>query len=204
MKIRKITDKQELYSWLNFISREYGRKGRNILSDFERKFLGEIRVGVLYNCSYVVLVDPEITGEIVSVFAYTITGGYLNIYFVLSHPEYRRNGASKMLIDYILSEESDRIVRMYVKASSIESVIMFWNMGFTYYGTDSSGVLVGEKDVARTKIDLKRKSIKMCVMPRDLSYQRTIGAVLADIRGAYNCPTDRLLGLPVTLVKHIL
>lgn len=191
MNFKKIA-KQELYDWLNYISRTY----REVLTPVEKRLLGEIRVGVLYGCSMVVINDPEIEGDhpFLSLISYTITNRYLNIYFMLTPPPYRGIGLNKAILDHVVSENEGLIDRVYVITSTADSVAFYWRKGYKFWGLDKKRCLVAELDINTT--DAPRKAQKACKelwLGEPLSEERLIDELMGVTANPnYNCSIREL------------
>lgn len=149
--------KEELYNWLNFIS----RTDKQLLSVKEKKFLGEIRVGVLYNCKMIVIEDEEAEGHpFLSLISFTITKRYLNIYFMFTRTEYRGIGLNHAILSHIMEQYADEFDRIYVITSTLDSVAFYYNKGFKFWGLDKHFCLVAEFD--KCDSDQPRKAFKVC------------------------------------------
>lgn len=156
MKFKQI-DKSELYPWLNWLSQTF----RQTMPSKEKKFLGEIRVGVLYNCTMVVLEDDSVEGHpILSIISYTITKRYLNIYFMYTTPGYRGIGLNNAILDFVRDKHEGEIDRIYVITSTLDSVAFYFKKGFNFWGLDKNRCLVAEFDIVET--EQPRKSAKVC------------------------------------------
>ena len=146
-----------MYPWLNYMSRTF----KATMSAKEKKLMGEIRVGVLYNCTMVVVEDEEVDGHpFLSLISYTVTKRYLNIYFMFTTPGFRGIGLNNAILDYVMKKHADEIDRIYVITSTLDSVAFYFNKGFKFWGLDKSRCLVAEFDIVET--DQPRKAAKVC------------------------------------------
>lgn len=109
------------------------------LNKEERNFLGEMRISILYNCSIKAILNEK--GEVESILSYTITQGYLNIYFIYTIPNLRGKGYSRKLISHVLMKEKG-INRIYSIASTKKSANMYQRFGFNFWGVNAKGHLV--------------------------------------------------------------
>lgn len=190
MHFKQLTEKQELYDWLNFISRNY----RSQLSPQEKKLLGEIRVGVLYGCKMVVLEEPGVEGHsFLSLISYTVTKRYLNIYFMLTRPDFRGAGANTAILNHIKQQHEGEFDRIYVITSTLDSVSFYANIpGFVFRGRDKHGYLVAELDVNHTS--QKRKTHSLFQL-EGINYCLSRKALIQELleNPKYECDVDLLI-----------
>jgi hypothetical protein len=187
----KQISKVELYPWLNYLSRTF----RETMPPKEKKFLGEIRVGVLYNCSMVVIEDDQVEGHpILSLISYTITKRYLNIYFMYTTPGFRGIGLNNAILDYVMKNHAADIDRIYVITSTLDSVAFYFNKGFKFWGLDKHRCLVAEFDITAT--EQPRKSAKVCqelYLGEPLNDERIVDELTMNQNPNYNHSVKELM-----------
>ncbi|OGS72433.1 MAG: hypothetical protein A3F91_12375 [Flavobacteria bacterium RIFCSPLOWO2_12_FULL_35_11] len=130
------------------------------ITKWEKNFLGDMRVAVLYGCKLLVVKDKA--GKIMSILNYTVTKGYLNIYFQYTIPEGRGKKLASKLIDKAIEDNFREVFRIYVIASSVQAAAFYYAKAFTFYGLDSKGCFLCELEIVRT--DDKIKSEKKIVV----------------------------------------
>jgi ribosomal protein S18 acetylase RimI-like enzyme len=142
--ILKLT-KEEFYAWLAEV------KSTDI-SKHDKKFLGEMRIAAFYKCT-MLAITGENSDDILSVLCYTITKGYLNIYYHYTLPDCRREGLSYKLFEWCI--ENEPFDRIYARASSDEARGFYKKHGFTFYGLDKAGSTLVEKHIRKTNAPIK-------------------------------------------------
>lgn len=176
---------------MNYLSRTF----RETMPSKEKKFLGEIRVGVLYNCTMVVLEDEEVDGHpFLSLISYTITKRYLNIYFMYTTPGFRGIGLNNAILDYVMKNHATEIDRIYVITSTLDSVAFYFNKGFKFWGLDKNKCLVAEFDIAETQ--QPRKSEKVCkelYLGEHLNDERIVDELTMNQNPNYNHSVKELM-----------
>lgn len=140
--IKKLT-KEEFYDWLKHMKSED-------ISKHDKKFIGEMRISAFYKCTLLAYIEDD---RILSIVCYTVTRGYLNIYYHYTLPAFRRNGLSFRLFEWC--EENEVYDRIYARASSDEARGFYNKHGFTIYGLDKDGSSLVEKHIRKTNTPIK-------------------------------------------------
>lgn len=191
MNFKEILTKQELYDWLNFIS----RTDKERLTPKEKKFLGEIRVGILYNCRMIVVEDEDIDGHpFLSLISFTITKRYLNIYFMFTRPEFRGIGLNHAVLSHIMETFANEFDRVYVITSTLDSVAFYFRKGFKFWGLDKHRCLVAEFD--KTETEQPRKAQKVCqelYLGEPLTEERVVDELTMNQNPNYNHSVRELM-----------
>lgn len=143
-------DKQMFYDFLKSQSKIVNTKE-------EKHFLSEARISHFYGCKVLMLYDAykaltEFRMDPVGFIAYKCgKDGYLSIYFIYTAPKYRGQGNQKKIIDYVLQHENPK--RIYSLASTLDSVMFYHKLGYTFWGYTKKHELVVDYDISASRTE---------------------------------------------------
>jgi len=137
------SEKQMFYDFLKSQSKASQSKE-------DKSFLSEARISHFYGCKVLAMCAND--GEICGFISYKHgKDDYLNIYFIYTVPEYRGQGVQRALIEYTLKKEDPK--RIYSLASTLDSVMFYNKLGFTFWGYTKKRELVVDHDISTSRTE---------------------------------------------------